>query len=157
MCLTLLWGSGGTPRRPRSSLAVQTAARTLPPAMGSRQMVCAEAAAPNRSRRKREGAAAARNVPNVAKVAKVLDSATISPPLQRRIEIAGNGIPEVEEVDATVAQKFPGLREVGVLVLSGGQEGAAFIDQLMANLQRVGQGIFIVARQAVGRPDHEEY
>ena len=81
--------------------------------MGFRQMVCAEAAAPNRTRRKREGAAAARNVPNVAKVAKVLDSATISPPLRRGGVIAGTGIPEVEEVDATVAQKYPGLREDG--------------------------------------------
>ena len=108
--------------------------------MGSRQMVCAEAAAPNRSRRKREGTAAARNVPNVAKVAKVLDSATISLPLWRRTEIAGTGIPEVAEVDATVAQKFPGLREDGVRVLISRVECAAFIDQLMANLRRVGQG-----------------
>ena len=67
--------------------------------------------------------------------------------------ITGTGIPEVEEVDATVAQKFPGLREVGVLVLSGGQEGAAFIDQLMANLRRVGQGI-LVARRSGLRTEH---
>ena len=118
--------------------------------MDSRQIVCAEAAAPNRSRRKWEGAAAARKVPNVAKARKVLDSATISPPLRRGGVITGNGIPEVEEVAATVAQKFPGLREDGVRVLSGGQEGAAFIDQLMANLRRVGQCFNRMLRMRVG-------
>ena len=123
--------------------------------MGSRQMLCAEAAAPNRSRRKREGAAAARNVPNVAKARKVLDSATISPGLRRGGVITGTGIPEVAEVAATVAQKFPGLREDGVRVPSGRQESAAFIDQLMANSRPVGQGI-LVARRGGLRTEHPQ-
>ena len=109
--------------------------------MGSRQIVCAEAAAPNRSRRKREGAGARRNVAKVAKARKVLDSSTISPLLRRGGVIAGTGIPEVEEVDATFAQKIPRFARGWVRVLISRVEGAAFIDQLMANLRRVGQGI----------------